>query len=134
MVAKDHVLRGVQESIAQLGHGKHAPLARLQPDDWLVYYSPRQSYPNGDALRAFTAIGRVAANEIYEVETSAGFHMSRRKVEYLPAHDAPIAPLLPFLSFSRDTTNWGMVMRRGLVSITDEDLSLITEAMGVEVR
>jgi len=42
-VSRDHVRRGVALGIAQIGHGKRAGLARMQPGDWLVHYSPRTS-------------------------------------------------------------------------------------------
>lgn len=133
VVSREHVLRGVSDGIAQLGHGKRAPLARLSAGDWLVYYSPKTSYPDGEELRAFTAIGTVTDNEIYEQSMGDQFRPSRRKVDYREAKEAPIKPLLPYLSFSRETSNWGMVMRRGLVEITSEDLDLIAEAMGVKL-
>jgi hypothetical protein len=134
VVSREHVVRGVEWGIAQLGHGKAAPLKRLSVGDWLIYYSPRTSYPDGEELRAFTAIGQVADGEVYEADQSMDFHPSRRKMNYrIDAQEAPIRPLLPYLSFSRERPNWGMVMRRGLVEITAEDLDLIAEAMRVKL-
>ncbi|MBW4061225.1 EVE domain-containing protein [Candidatus Saccharibacteria bacterium] len=133
VVARSHVEQGIREKIAQLGHGTRAPLARLSPGDWLIYYSSQSEYPDGEPVQAFTAIGRVPDDEIYEQVTESGFHPFRRRVEYVEAKEAPIKPLLPYLSFSRNTSNWGMVMRRGLVEITIEDVKLIAEAMGATV-
>ena len=133
VVARNHVQQGVREHIAQLGHGKRAPLARLSEGDYLIYYSPQTDYPDGERLQAFTALGVVADNENYEYTTESGFRPFRRRVDYLPGSEAPIKPLLPYLSFSRDTPNWGMVMRRGLIEITMDDFQLIAEAMEVKV-
>ena len=133
MVSRNHVMMGVQQGIAQLGHGKRALLARLSIGDWLIYYSPRTSYPDGEELRAFTAIGRVVDTDIYQATQSADFQPFRLKLAYEKAHEAPIKQLLTYLSFSRETSNWGMVMRRGLVEITRNDLELIADAMGVKL-
>lgn len=134
VISSEHVQRAVEWGIAQLGHGKRTPLARLSAGDWLVYYSPRTSYPDGEELRAFTAIGYVADDEIYQYAQTPEFHPFRHKINYrTEAKEAYIKPLLPSLSFSRNTPNWGMVMRRGLVEITAEDLALIAEAMGVTI-
>ena len=59
VVSLAHVLRGVEEGIAQLGHGKEAPLRRLAHGDWLVYYSPRVAHPDGEPLQVFTAVGEI---------------------------------------------------------------------------
>ena len=134
VVSREHVQMGVREGIAQLGHGKGAPLKRLSQGDWLVYYSPRTSWPDGDELRAFTAVGQVADGEIYQGEMGPDFHPFRRRITYRKeAREALIKPLLGYLSFSRETNNWGMVMRRGLVEITPEDLDMIADAMGVKL-
>jgi len=60
VASRDHVRRGVAGGFCQLGHGKAAPIRRLAPGDWIAYYSPRESYPDGALLQAFTAIGEVS--------------------------------------------------------------------------
>ena len=42
VASREHVLRGIAEGIAQVCHGKQGPLARMQPDDWIIYYSPTE--------------------------------------------------------------------------------------------
>jgi hypothetical protein len=61
------VLRGVEGGFAQLSHGKEAPIRRLSRGDWLVYYSPRVTHPDGEPLQAFTAIGEVEDDDVYQV-------------------------------------------------------------------
>ncbi len=107
VVSRDHVQAGVRGGFAQLGHGKAAPVRRLARGDWLVYYSPRTAYPDGPALQAFTAIGEVIDDAPEQVAQTPGFHPYRRRVRFLEANEAPIAPLLDSLSFTRDKTNWG---------------------------
>src|SRR3954453_10567505 len=68
VVSREHVRLGVAGGFAQVGHGKGAPLKRMKPGDWLIYYSPRESHPDGAPVKAFTAIGEVTGSEIYQVE------------------------------------------------------------------
>jgi len=65
VVSRSHVRLGVEGGFMQLSHGKSAPLKRLQAGDRLVMYSPRTSYPDGEVLQSFTAIGVVASGEVY---------------------------------------------------------------------
>jgi hypothetical protein len=50
VVSHSHVLRGVTGGFAQMNHGKQAPLKRMKAGDGLIYYSPRESYPDGAPL------------------------------------------------------------------------------------
>jgi len=97
--------------------------------DWLVYYSPRTAYPDGPALQAFTAIGEVIDDAPEQVAQTPGFHPYRRRVRFLEADEAPIAPLLDSLSFTRDKTNWGISFRRSYFQIPQDDFILIERAM-----
>src|SRR5262247_2551592 len=92
VVSRDHVERGVAGGFTQLNHGRAGPLERMQPGDGFVYYSPRAEHPFGTPVQAFTAIGRVAAGEIFQGEGED--RPFRRRVEYMPASDAPIRPLI----------------------------------------
>ncbi len=132
VASRDHVMAGVARGFCQLGHGKAAPVKRLAPDDWIVYYSPRTVYPDGEPLQAFTAIGRVMPGEPYTAQMGPGFVPTRRDVLFISSCEAPIRPLLEYLSFSSDNKNWGQVFRRGLIEIQERDFRLIAEAMGAE--
>ena len=63
VVSQDHVANAVAHGFVQLNHGKATPLERMQPGDGFAFYSPRDSYPEGAILQAFTAIGRVAKGD-----------------------------------------------------------------------
>jgi hypothetical protein len=129
VVSRDHVQIGVAGGFTQLNHGKAGPLERMRPGDGFVFYSPRTEYPDGAPLQAFTAIGLVRARDIYQ---AGGAEASpfRRAVEYLPANEAPIKPLLPELSFIRSKEHWGAAFRFGLVRVPEEDFARIAAAMG----
>ncbi|HYW82878.1 MAG TPA: EVE domain-containing protein, partial [Spirochaetia bacterium] len=48
VVSLSHVQKGVAGGYAQLGHGKAAPLRRLQAGDWFIYYSPKTDMEHGE--------------------------------------------------------------------------------------
>ncbi len=129
VVSKDHVQRGIKLGIAQIGHGKRSGLARMHQGDWLIYYSPKLSLDSKTPLQAFTAIGQMADDDIYQVNESPSFQPFRRNVQYLPANDAPIGPLIGDLEFIKNKQSWGYVFRFGLVEISETDYELIKNAM-----
>ena len=132
VVSREHVQRGVEGGFIQLNHGKKAPLQRLQAGDGVVMYSPRTSYPDGQPLQHFTAIGIVATGEIYQVEMSEDFKPYRVDVNFLKVEETPIKPLVERLSFIRSKTHWGAAFRFGYVKIPAQDFELIARAMGIE--
>ncbi len=73
VVSRAHVMRGVKGGFARLGHGKEAPLRRLAAGDRLIYYSPRTAHPDGAPLQAFTAIGEVEDEDVFQGELTATF-------------------------------------------------------------
>jgi DNA-binding MarR family transcriptional regulator/predicted RNA-binding protein len=131
-ISRDHVRLGVEGGFTQAGHGKASGLKRLKADDWLVFYSPRTSLQDGELLQAFTALGRVVDEELYQVETATGFTPWRRNVEFVSGVEAPIRPLIDQLSFIKDKRRWGYVFRFGLFKIPQEDFAVISQAMAVE--
>jgi len=133
VVSRRHVERGVAGGFAQLCHGKRAPLARMRVGDWLVYYSPRTDMDGGEPLQAFTAIGRVTGEAVYEHAMTVDFVPHRRDVAYVPCRPAPIQPLVPKLSFVKDPARWGFPLRRGVLPLTAGDFALIARAMKAEI-
>ncbi len=131
VVSRSHVEHGVEGGFAQLGHGKEKPLRRLHAGDWLIYYSPKTAFDGGAPLQAFTAIGEVADDRVYQHEMSTDFIPFRRDVAYQRCNEAPIQPLLNDLSFIKDKSRWGFPFRAGLVEIPERDFAVIAAAMGV---
>ncbi|WP_025846669.1 EVE domain-containing protein [Paenibacillus ehimensis] len=129
VVSASHVSRGVQGGFAQLCHGKSAPLRRMRPGDWLIYYSPRTDMKNGEPLQSFTAIGRVADDRVYEYRMSDSFVPFRRDVRYFPCKEVKIAGLLARLSFTRGNRHWGYKLRTGHFEVPREDFLTIAGAM-----
>lgn len=129
VVTRDHVRRGVALGIAQIGHGKNAGLARMRAGDGLVYYSPRSSLDSTTPLRAFTAVGTVADEEVFQADEGE-FRPWRRRVAYDPsAREVPVDELRHELDLTRGP-NWGYALRRGLLELSAADARRIAEAMG----
>ncbi|MET3292054.1 UNVERIFIED_CONTAM: hypothetical protein ABID98_004624 [Brevibacillus sp. OAP136] len=131
VVSKSHVARGVAGGFAQLCHGKAAPLKRMRQGDWLIYYSPKTDLSNGEPLQAFTAIGNVKDDSVYEYQMSETFIPFRRDIHYYACTEAPIHSLLHKLNFTKENRNWGYRFRTGHFEIDQTDFAVIAEAMGV---
>lgn len=131
VASAEHARKG-KAGFMQVNHGKAAPLRRISPGDGVVYYSPTETLGGKDRLQAFTTIGRVKPGEVYP-GLMGDWTAYRRDVEYFDGREAPIAPLLQALEFTRGRTNWGYQMRFGLFEINAHDFGVIAEAMGVEI-
>lgn len=112
---------------------KSSTVAQDEAGDWLVYYSPRMEMGGGEPLQAFTAIGRVIDDRVYEYAMSATFVPYRRNIEYVPCREAGIKGLLDRLAFTRGQRNWGYPFRTGHFGISREDFLIIAEAMHVAI-
>ena len=128
VAAQDAAVAGAAQGYLQLGSGKAGPLERMRGGDGFVVYSPRTG-ARGEALQAFTAIGRVrdAPIEMAGIEPGGPF---RRAAEFLPAATTPIRPLLPALAFIRNKAQWGAAFRFGVALVPEEDFARIAQAMG----
>lgn len=129
VVQREHVLRGVAAGIVQTNHGVRSGVQRMKPGDGIVYYSPKTSYPDGDPLKEFTAIGVIAEGEPWQ-EQEGDFAPWRRSVNYdLATRPTPIAPLLDVLELTRGNKNWGFIMRRGQIELNESDFQTIARDM-----
>ena len=128
VVSKEHVSRGVSGGFAQVCHGKKGPLARMKKNDWLIYYSPGNRMGKSD-LKAFTAIGKVADEDVFQFKMSPDFVPYRRRVDYLlNIQDASLDELKPVLELC-EGPSWGYQLRRGLIEITKSDFDKIKKVM-----
>jgi hypothetical protein len=131
VASANHVARGRTDGFMQVCHGKRAPIARIQPGDTIIYYSPAMEMGGGTKLQSFTAAGVVRPGQAYLFDAGNGFTPFRRDVAWLPTEQTPIAPLLDRLELTRGKTNWGYGFRFGVVRISDHDRDIILEAMMV---
>ncbi len=117
----------------QVGHGKLAPLKRVQPGDRVAYYSPTRTLGAKDGFQSFVSIGIVQPGEPYAFDMG-GFVPYRRNVKYLKAKEASILPLLDDFEFVENRSRWGYKFRFGLFTVSDHDMRLIAQAMGADVK
>jgi hypothetical protein len=82
-------------------------------------------------LQSFTAIGRVSQGQPHPYAQTPTFEPMRRDVIWFKAKAAPIEPLLGKLSFILSQEHWGLAFRRGLIEVTEQDMRVISEAMGL---
>ncbi|ALL06547.1 hypothetical protein AQ505_14195 [Pedobacter sp. PACM 27299] len=129
VASKDHVKTGLAEGIAQACHGKISPLKKMRKDDFIIYYSGKQTMGRPEACQEFTAIGKVMDDEIYQVQVSEDFCPSRRNIEFLPSLDVSILPLIPELDFIPNKKSWGYPFRFGFFEINQHDFELISLKM-----
>ena len=116
----------------QVCHGKGGPLKRLRAGDGVVFYSPTVAFGGKDRLQAFTCIGVVRDERIYQADMGGGFQPLRRDVAFAEANEASILPLLDELQLTRGKRNWGYPFRFGLFVITPRDFATISAAMGAK--
>ena len=133
-ISKDHVMRGVAGGFTQANHGKPQALKRLQAGDWVVFYSPKTAYQDGEPLQAFTAIAQVADDELYRVEMSPSFVPWRRNLKFYKCQEAPIRPIIEELTFIKDKSRWGYMFRFGLFQIPKADFELIATALHAKIK
>jgi hypothetical protein len=129
VVSRAHVERGVAGGFAQLCHGRAAPLARMRAGDWLVYYSPKtEMRPDAPRLQAFTALGRLVDDRVYEFDMGDGRVPHRRDVQYEAVRPVPLDLVKPELHLV-SKPDWTLQLRRGHVELDAHDFTLIATAM-----
>jgi len=129
VASKDHVKTGVAGGFAQACHGKSAPLKRMRKDDFIICYSGKQTMGKAESCQQFTAIGKVTDDEIVEFQVSEDFCPSRRAIEFLPARDVSILPMIGELDFIPNKKSWGYPFRFGFFEIKQRDFKLISSQM-----
>ena len=134
VASAEHVRIGRDAGFMQVCHGKAAPLRRIRPGDRVIYYSPTVTFGAKDRLQAFTAIGVARDDAPCQVEMANGFRPWRRDVDWQPADETPIRPLLGRLAFTQGGANWGYQLRFGLFAIDDKDAEVIAQAMKQRCR
>lgn len=133
VVSEQHVLKGAAGGFAHLCHGKKAPLAKMKEGDWLIYYSPRDAYPDGKLLRSFTAIGKVKSGNIYPYQMAPNFIPYRLDIDYYPCHKIGFYDIKSKLEFVQETKHLGFLFRSGHFEVSKKDFLTIAQAMGVNI-
>ncbi|MDB5157802.1 MAG: hypothetical protein JWR50_2509 [Mucilaginibacter sp.] len=129
VVSKDHLANGIAGGFMQANHGKAGPLKRMKAGDWVIFYSPKQTFKGNEVCQSFTAIGQVADDQVYQHKMSDDFIPFRRNVKFYKSTETPIAPLINELDFIPNKTSWGYPFRFGFFEIGEHDFELIKAEM-----
>jgi hypothetical protein len=129
VVSKDHTERGVAGGFMQACHGKKHPLRRMSRNDWVIFYSPRQSMASDEKCQAFTAIGRVIDENIYQFAVSEDFIPFRRNICFYPCKELAVVPLIDEVEFISIKKHRGAQFRFGFLEIPEGDFHLIRKYM-----
>ena len=129
VVSKDHVQRGVKDGFMQANHGKAASLKRLSAGDWVIFYSPKQTYAGNEPLQALTAIGQVTDDGPYQFKMTEDFIPYRRNVDFYKCTETPIIPLIWKLDFIGNKKSWGYKFRFGFFEMQEHDFEIIRSEM-----
>jgi predicted RNA-binding protein len=129
VVSKDHIKRGVEGSFMQSNHGKPGPLKKLHVNDWVIFYSPKVTYQGDEKLQAFTAIGQVTGQDIYQHKTADNFIPYRRDMHFYQGKEVSFIPLIPQMEFIKNKSTWGYHFRFGFFEIGKTDFELIRSKM-----
>jgi hypothetical protein len=129
VVSKDHIARGVAGGFMQANHGKLGPLKRMTVGDWMIAYSPKQTLKGGEPCQAFTAIGQVADDKIYQYKMTEDFTPYRRNIKYYICRETSIVPLIESLDFITNKKSWGYQFQFGFFGIPKHDFELIRSKM-----
>jgi predicted RNA-binding protein len=132
VASKDHVSIGLKDGFTQANHGKAAPLKRMQPGDYIIWYSGKDSLSSEVKCQKFTGIARVEDSEVFQVEISPSFKPYRRRVEVLQFREISILPLIENLHFIPNKKSWGYPFRWGFLQIEEHDFLLIAKEMIVD--
>ncbi len=129
VASKDHVKAGISQGIAQACHGKVLPLKRMKPNDFVIFYSGKETLGKAGKCQEFTAIGQIRDEEIYQVRVTDDFSPSRRNVDFFEHKDISILPLIRDLQFIQNKQSWGYPFRFGILEINQSDFDLISTQM-----
>lgn len=132
VVSKEHVLRGVEGNYMQACHGKKAPLARMKKGDGFLFYSSKISMNRDEKCQAFTVIGVVKDDIVYQFQMSESFIPFRRNIDFFKSKDISILPLIEDLEFIQDKKYWGYNFRYGFLEIGEKDFNFIQSKMRID--
>ena len=128
VVSRDHVQRDIEGGFTQANHAKPWALRKMSKDDWLIFYSPKTKFEDGELLQAFTAMGQIIDDEPYEAQMTLTFHPWRRDVRFEHITETPIRPLIDSFDFIENKTSWGYKFRFGIIEINEHYFQVIKNA------
>lgn len=129
VASKDHIENGVVKGFAQAGHGKKAPMERLQQNDRIVFNASKDKLQDGQPYQKFIALGEITDTQTFQIIVNEYFQPWRRKAKFVPCNEIEIRPLIEQLEFIPNKKHWGFPLRSGFLEIPKADFDLISEKM-----
>lgn len=133
-VSLDHAKRGIAWGFIQSNHGKSNNIKKLKKGDGILIYSSKYYFsdenPPDNKLQAFTALGYVHDEELYQGDMGWWFTPFRRNIDFIKEiHTVPIVPLIPDLEFIKDEKKWWFPLMYGFLKISQHDFDLVKSRM-----
>jgi hypothetical protein len=133
-VCLEHAKRGIAWGFIQSNHGKSTNIKKLKTGDAILIYSSKYTFTpentEENKLQAFTALGYVRDELLYEGDIGGGFTPFRRNIDFeKEMNQVPIVPLLPDLEFVKDIKKWGYPLMYWFLEISKHDFELIISKM-----
>lgn len=128
-ISKEHTMRGVTGGFIQVCHGKEAPLKRMKKGDYLLIYSSKITMEGNEKCQAFSAVGKIKDDKVYQFQMTEAFKPFRRNIEFLECAETSIIPLIDDLEFIQNKKSWGYPFRFGFFEINENDFNFITSRM-----
>lgn len=133
-VCLEHTKRGIAWGFIQSNHGKSTNIKKLKTGDGILIYSSKYIFTpentEENKLQAFTALGYVRDEELYQGDMGWGFTPFRRNIDFeKETKQIPIIPLLSDLEFVKDVKKWGFPLMYWFLQISKHDFDLIALKM-----
>ncbi len=133
-VSLEHAKRGITWGFIQSNHGKSSNIKKLKTGDAILIYSSKYVFTSENTeenkLQAFTALGYVRDEELYQGDMGWGFTPFRRNIDFIKdVNMLPIIPLLGDLEFVKDVKKWGFPLMYGFLQISEHDFGIISSNM-----
>jgi predicted RNA-binding protein len=98
----------------------------MKKGDWILVYSSKVTMNGNDKCQAFTAIGQVIDDDVYQFQMSRDFIPFRRNIKFYDCHEISILPLINELDFIQNKQLWGYPFRYGFLEIKENDFGIIS--------
>lgn len=130
IISLEHARVAASSGFLQVCHGKAAPLRRTSAGDEFFIYSPKTGMSSGESVMAITYRGNFDDNRVYQFEQAPGFTPFRKDVTF--DQDFRSVPIRAIAGMELTANpNWGLILRRGFVELSNADAARITGAAGM---
>jgi hypothetical protein len=127
VVSKEHALRGIGGGYMQACHGKEAPLNRMKPGDFFMFYCPNAIMLSKEKIQKFIGLGKVKDKPTYQFSMSDSFHPYRRDIEFIPGAEKIESAVISELKDLSIKSKF----RFGFFELPEEDFNVIAQSMGI---